>query len=270
MWYRFARLMALASMAMVGAMAHHYWSAQAAEKRVVRVAAAADLKFALDEIREAFQRQHPSIEVVITYGSSGNFYSQLANRAPFDMFLSADLDYPRRLIQQNLALAESEFPYAVGSIVLWVQQTSPIAVEKLGIQALLDPSARKIAIANPRHAPYGRAAEAAMKNLGVFEKVQGRLVLGENITQTAQFVESGAADIGIISRSLAIAPALRDKGRSWEVPSDAYPRLEQGGVILSWAEDRAAADALRSFVLGDDGKSILGRYGFHPAGSKVE
>src|SRR5260370_35522274 len=118
MWYRFARLMALASMAMVGAMAHHYWSAQAAEKRVVRVAAAADLKFALDEIREAFQRQHPGIEVVITYGSSGKFYSQLANRAPFDMFLSADLAYARRLFQQILALADCAFPFWLGSHAL--------------------------------------------------------------------------------------------------------------------------------------------------------
>lgn len=266
MWNRFACLMIIVSMVTIATTAQHDRPAQAAEKKVVRVAAAADLRFAMDEVREAFQRQHPDIEVVVTYGSSGNFYAQLSNRAPFDMFFSADLDYPRRLIQQGFAQAESEFPYAVGSIVVWVQQASPIELEKLGIQALLDPAARKIAIANPRHAPYGQAAEAAIKKLGVFEKVQDRLVYGENITQTAQFVESGAADIGIISHSLAVAPALRDKGRSWEVPSDAYPRLEQGGVILSWAENRAAADALRSFVLGADGKSILGRYGFHPAG----
>src|SRR5207245_5658587 len=133
-------------------------------------------------------RQHQEIEVLVTYGSSGNFYSQLANRAPFDMFFSADLDYPRRLIQQGLVSIESEFQYAVGSIVLWVSHASPIAVETLGIQALLDPAVRKIAIANPIHAPYGRAAEAAMKKLGVFEKVQDRLVYGENISQPAQFV----------------------------------------------------------------------------------
>src|SRR5207253_2239343 len=136
----------------------------------------------------------------------------------------------------------------------------------LGIQALLDPAVRKIAIANPIHAPYGRAAEAAMKKLGVFEKVQDRLVYGENISQTAQFVESGAADIGMISHSLAVAPALRDKGRYWEVPMHAYPPLEQGGVILSWVEDRAAAEALRGFVLGEEGKLILSRYGFRPPG----
>jgi molybdate transport system substrate-binding protein len=264
MWDRFLGLMVGVSIAIGGATMYHDRSTHAAEKKLVRFAAAADLQFAFDEIRAAFQRQHPEIEVLVTYGSSGNFYSQLSNRAPFDMFLSADLDYPRRLIQQGLALAESEFPYAVGSIVVWVQRASPIDVEKLGIQALLDPAVRKIAVANPIHAPYGRAAEAAMKRLGVFEKVQNRLVYGENISQTAQFVESGAADIGVISHSLAIAPALRDKGRYWEVPTDAYPPVEQGGVILSWAEDRAAADALRGFVLGEEGKVILSRYGFRP------
>jgi molybdate transport system substrate-binding protein len=152
--------------------------------------------------------------------------------------------------------------YGVGRIVVWVPKTSAIAVEKLGIQALLDPSVRKIAIANPRYAPYGRAAESAMKTLGVYEKIQGRLVYGDSIMQTAQFVESGAADIGIISHSLALAPVLREKARYWEVPIDAYPRLEQGGVILAWAQDRAAADELVRFVLGDTGKSILHRYGF--------
>jgi molybdate transport system substrate-binding protein len=266
MWDQFLRWMLGISIAIGGATMYHDRPAHAANKKLVRVAAAADLKFAMDEIRDAFQRQHPEIEVAITYGSSGNFYSQLANRAPFDIFFSADLDYPRRLIQQGLAPTESEFQYAVGFIVLWVRQASPIAVETLGIQALLDPAVRKIAVANPIHAPYGRAAEAAMKKLGVFEKVQNRLVYGENISQTAQFVESGAADIGIISHSLAVGPPLRDKGRYWEVPTDAYPALEQGGVILSWAEDRAAADALRGFVLGEEGKLILSRYGFRPPG----
>jgi molybdate transport system substrate-binding protein len=235
---------------------------QAAEKRVLRVAAAADLRFALDEIVEAFHRQHSDIDVRITYGSSGNFYAQLYNRAPFDVFFSADRDYPRRLVREGLAPADTEFMYGVGRIVVWVAKTSPIAVEKLGMQALLDPNVRKIAIANPRYAPYGRAAESAMKTLGVYEKIRGQLVFGDSVMQTAQFIESGAAEIGIISHSLALAPPLRDKGRHWEVPVDAYPRHEQGGVILSWTQDRAAAEALVRFVLGDTGKEILHRYGF--------
>ena len=240
--------------------------ARAEETRTLRVAAAADLKVALADIVAAFQRQNPDVKVEVVYGSSGNFYSQLSSRAPFDLFLSADLDYPRRLVEQGLATPNSEFSYAVGGLVLWVRKASPILVDKLGIEALLDRSVRKIAIANPRHAPYGRAAEAALKKLGVYENVKDKLVYGENIIQTAQFVESGAADIGLISHSLAAAGPLRDEGRSWEVPADSYPSLEQGGVILSWAQDLQTADALRSFILGDSGKEILHRYGFRSPG----
>jgi molybdate transport system substrate-binding protein len=240
--------------------------ARAAQKGAVRVAAAADLKFALEDIVEAFRRQQPDIRVQITYGSSGNFYAQLSNRAPYDLFLSADMDYPRRLIRGGLAPADAEFLYAVGRIVIWVPQSSSIDVEKLGMQSLLSPEVRKIAIANPRHAPYGRAAEAAMKSMGVYEKVHDRLVLGDTVLQAAQFVESGGADIGIISRSHALAPSMRAKGRFWVVPVDAYPRREQGGVIMSSAQDHSAAVALRDFILGKDGKAVLARYGFETAG----
>jgi len=236
--------------------------ARAAEQGTVRVAAAADLRFTMDEIVEAFRRERPALDLLVTYGSSGNFYAQLSNRAPFDIFFSADVDYPRRLIRQGLAFADSEFLYGVGRLVVWVPRNSPIEVEKLGMQALRSPSVRRIAIANPRHAPYGRAAEAAMKSLGVFDQVKDRLVLGDSVMQTAQFVDSGAAEVGLISHSLALAPPLRDKGRFWEVPIDAYPPREQGGVILSWAKDRPAAEGLRDFVLTEDGRAILRRHGF--------
>src|SRR5215470_10788755 len=200
--------------------------ARAAEQGAVRVAAAADLRFAMGEIVEAFRRERPAVDVLVTYGSSGNFYAQLSNRAPFDIFFSADVDYPRWLVRQGLALADSEFLYGVGRLVVWVPRASPIEVEKLGMQGLLSPSVRRIAIANPRHAPYGRAAEAAMNSLGVYDRVRSRLVFGDSVMQTAQFVESGGAEVGIISHSLALAPALRDKGRFWEVRIEAYPRRE--------------------------------------------
>ncbi|TMJ64274.1 MAG: molybdate ABC transporter substrate-binding protein, partial [Alphaproteobacteria bacterium] len=135
-------------------------SASAGEQGKVRVAAAADLKFTMGEIIEAFHREYPGINVSVSYGSSGNFYAQLSNRAPFDIFFSADVDYPRRLIREGLAPADSEFLYGVGRLVVWVPRASAIDVEKLGMRALLSPSVRRIAIANPRHAPYGRAAEA--------------------------------------------------------------------------------------------------------------
>ena len=230
--------------------------------RQVSVAAASDLKFAFDELIAEFEQQHAGIQVQVTYGSSGNFFAQLTNKAPFDIYFSADASYPRQLIDQGLADEQSEFLYAVGHIVIWVPHDSPIDVEKLGMEALLDPAAGKIAIANPQHAPYGRAAEAAMRSHGVLEQVESRLVLGENIAQTAQFVDSGAADIGIIALSLALAPAMQGKGRYWEVPLDAYPTMEQGSVILNWAQDRDATEQFREFVASDRGREVLSRYGF--------
>jgi molybdate transport system substrate-binding protein len=236
--------------------------AQGGSDHVVVVAAAADLKFALDEIVEAFRARHPNIQVRVTYGSSGNFFAQLSNRAPFDIYFSADVDYPRQLMAQGLADKDTEFLYAVGRIVVWAPSRSTVDLEGLGIKALLDPSVRKVAIANPQHAPYGRAAVAAMKTLGVYDQVQERFVYGENIAQTAQFIHTGAADIGIIALALALAPALRDEGRWWEIPFEAYPRMDQGGVILPWAKDVEAAHSLRAFVLGPEGKHILRTYGF--------
>jgi molybdate transport system substrate-binding protein len=231
-------------------------------EREVRVAAAADLKFAFDEVASEFQKKNRGIKVDVTYGSSGNFYAQLSNKAPFDLFLSADIDYPRKLIDGGLASKESEFLYAVGHIVVWVPNSSKLDLDKLGIKAVADPTVKKLAIANPQHAPYGRAAEAALKKLGVYDEVKDRLVMGDNIAQTAQFVESGSADAGIIALSLALAPAMQDKGRHWPIPQDAYPRLEQGGVILNWAKDKESTQALRAFVTGTEGRAILKRYGF--------
>ena len=232
-----------------------------AKPRVLTVAAASDLKFALDEIVREFQAAQPDCEVKVSYGSSGNLFAQLTNRAPFDLFFSADADYARKLVDSGEA-QQTAFVYGRGRIVIWVRRDSPVDVEQLGVQAVLDPAVRKVAIANPKHAPYGRAAEAALNELGVYDQVRQKLVLGENVAQTMQFVQTGAAEIGVISHSLAVAPALRDQGRFWEIPLDAYPPLEQAGVILSWAKHRRAAESLRDFVLAADGREILQRYGF--------
>lgn len=232
------------------------------QEREVSVAAAADLKFAFDEVAAAFQQQNPDIKVTVTYGASGNFYAQLTNKAPFDLFLSADIDYPRKLIDGALAEKDSEFLYAVGHLVIWVPNGSKLDLDKLGLKAVADPSVKKLALANPKHAPYGRAAEAALKNSGVYDEVKDRLVLGETIAQTAHFVETGAADAGLIALSLALAPAMQEKGRYWTVPLDAYPRLEQGGVIMTWAKDKEATKGLRTFIMGSEGRAMLKRFGF--------
>lgn len=237
-------------------------SPDTAATRHVTVAAASDLKFALDEIVAAFRTVDPSIEVKVSYGSSGNFFSQLSNGAPFDVFLSADIQYPRNLASAGHADSSSLFHYADGQIVLWAPSGSGVDVKGKGIEALRSPEIGKIAIANPEHAPYGRAAEAAMKSLGVYDAVKDRLVLGENIAQTAQFIESGAADVGIIALSLAMAPSMRDKGTYWPVPLDAYPRLEQGGIILSRAHEPEAAAKLVAYMSGADGRRVLRSYGF--------
>lgn len=233
-----------------------------AREHAVAVAAAADLRFAFDDVATAFQKRQPDIHVEVTYGSSGNFLAQLQQRAPFDLFLSADTDYPRRLIDAGLAEEDTFFVYGRGHLVLYVRNDSPLDLARQGMQALVDPSVHHIAIANPRFAPYGRVAEAALKTFSLYDRVQDRLVLGENVGQAAHFVLSGGAEIGLISLAQAMSPTLREQGRYWLVPANAYPRLEQGGVTLSWARDRFAAEALREFVLKGEGKDILRQYGF--------
>ncbi|MBK8595238.1 MAG: molybdate ABC transporter substrate-binding protein [Holophagales bacterium] len=229
--------------------------------REVRVAAAADLEFALDAVFAATAASTGGIRPAVTYGSSGSFYAQIENGAPYDLFLSADADYPRRLAAKGLADGEP-FLYAVGRIALWVPASSKVDIEGLGLRALLEPSILKIAIANPRHAPYGRAAEAAMKSLGVYDGVKEKLVLGENVAQAAQFVESGAAEAGVIALSLALAPRMRSAGRHVELPTGSYPRMDQGGLVLKGARDPAAARTLRDALLGPRGRELLKEHGF--------
>lgn len=243
-------------------------TSEAAGERVVSVVAAVDLKFAFEEVLTAFRDRHPDIRATAVYGSSGNFFAQLENRAPFDLFLSADVNYPRGLVEKGHATKEGVFVYAVGHVVVWVPRSSSIDVDKLGADALLDPAVRRIAIANPKFAPYGRAAESALKSLKLYDRMKDRLVLGDNVAQAAQFVQTGAADIGIIGQAQALAPTLRAEGRFWKIPQEAYPRLEQGGIVLSWAKDKAAANLLRSFLLAPEGQAVLERYGFSPPGSE--
>src|SRR4051794_38176076 len=209
---------ALALPVLAGCRSQSPASGTPAADREISVAAAADLKFALDGISREFGKQNKSIRVNVTSGSSGNFYAQLQNQAPFDLFLSADMEYPRKLAEQGLSLSGTQFSYAVGRLAVWVPAGSPIEVQKLGIKSLTNPGVHHIAIANPQHAPYGRAAEAAMRSLGVYDAVKDKLVFGENVAQTLQFAQTGNAEIGIVALALAISPEVRDQGRYWEVP----------------------------------------------------
>ena len=224
------------------------------------MAAAADLNAALSDLIARFGGSH-DVDVSVSYGSSGTFYAQLLNQAPFDLFLSADVDYPNQLAARGLTLPQSEFTYAIGRLALWAPASSPLDLEREGLQALTQASVAHIAIANPAHAPYGRAAVAAMRSAGVYERAQPKLVLGENVAQAMQFVQSGAADAGLVAMALTVAPNVKGKGRLFEVPASSYPRLEQGGTILKWAADVDAARALRGFLLSADGQAILKQYG---------
>jgi molybdate transport system substrate-binding protein len=225
------------------------------------VAAAADLSTALPEVAQRYKIQTGN-EVKLSFGASGNLTTQIRNGAPFDLFFSADEDYPRQLIEADLAEPASLYRYAVGRLVLWVPNDSPLDLNKLGMQALLDPSVRKISIANPQHAPYGRAAESALRHFGLYEQVSSKLVLGENISQAAQFVESGNAQAGLVALSHALAPQMKEKGRYWTVPLDSYPTLNQAVVLLSHSRQKEAARKFLDFVRSPTITSLLQSYGF--------
>lgn len=234
---------------------------------VVRVAAASDLKFALDELVDTtLAEQHPGIRVEATYGSSGVFVQQISNGAPFDLYLSADLSLAEGLVADGLAEQQDVFAYAVGRLVVWTPEGSAVDPSP-GLPVLLDPAVRTVAIANPEHAPYGRAAVAALETAGLTEQVRPKLVLGENIAQAAEFVSSGGADAGVVAMSLVLSDPLREQGRWQEVPLEDYPRLDQGGVVLAGASDPDAARAVRDVLLGPEGTALLERYGFYLPGT---
>ncbi len=224
------------------------------------IAAASDLNFAMKELVAEYEKTMGN-HVKLSLGSSGNFYAQIQNGAPFDLYFSADIGYPRKLEEAGLTVSGSLYRYAVGRIVLWAGAASRLDVSK-GLDVLREPGIRKIAIANPKHAPYGRAAVAAMESFKVYESVKDKLILGENISQAAQFIESGACEIGIIALSLAVAPAMSGKGVYWEIPVEAYPPLEQGAVILKQSKSPEAARRFLEFLQGSQGQDIMRRYGF--------
>ena len=223
------------------------------------VAAAADLSSALQEIAQRYEKT-TGVKVKLSFGASGALTQQIQNGAPFDLFFSADMDYPRQLIAAGTADGATLYQYAVGKLVLWVPADSPLDVEHKGIQILQDPSVKKISIANPQHAPYGRAAAATLKHYGIYDQVADRLVLGENISQAAQFVESGNAQAGFVALAHAAAPAMKGKGKYWEVPAEAYPVLAQGVVVLSRSQQKHQAAAFLEYV--KQSGDVLRKYGF--------
>ncbi len=237
-------------------------ASQAAQKScgTVTIAAASDLTDAMNEIAANFEKA-TGCTVRVSTGSSGNFLSQIENGAPFDVFFSADIAYPKKLESEGLAAPGSTYLYAVGKIVLWVRNDSSLDISK-GLATLRDPGVGKIAIANPEHAPYGRAAEEALRHAGFYDAIKDRLVLGENISQAAQFVESGNAGAGILALSLAMSPQMREKGRFTRIPENLYAPIEQGVVPLRASHNSQGAEAFLVYIKTPATAALLERYGF--------
>lgn len=230
-------------------------------RETISIAAASDLRFAFDEVLKELRTTHPELEVKTTFGSSGNFYSQIVNDAPFDLFLSANTEFPSRLVDDGKAIKESLFHYGNGLLVVWTPDTSGIEIDGDRLEFLCSPRIQKISIANPKHAPYGIAAVEALRSAGVFESVRDKLVMGDSVSQGAQFVESGAADVGLIAYSLAMSDAMRKNGRSTMISSKLYKPLRQSGVTMTSSTKQEQVAKVRQFLESDAGQSILSRYG---------
>ena len=245
-----ARMLVFACMIVAGHFAH------AGEK--ITIAAAADLKFALDEIVVLFSKAHPAGQIETIYGSSGKFQAQIRQGAPFDLYFSADIAYPRALKEEGLAASEVQ-PYAVGRIVLWSLSRD---ASKMMLADFAGPAIRKIAIANPQHAPYGKRAEEALKAAGVWKEAEPKLVYGENVAQAAQFVQSGNAQAGIIALSLALSPKLAKQGGYALIPDNLHRPLEQGFIVTRRAAANPLAQAFARFMAGQEARAVMTRYGF--------
>jgi len=229
------------------------------DKGQLLIAAASDLKFALDSAVAVFKKYHPDARIDVTYGSSGKLYEQIYHTAPFDLFFSADIEYPLNLKKAGMAISEVE-TYGIGHVVIWSKKLDPNAA---GMNTLTDNRIAKIAIANPRHAPYGRRAEEALKHYNLYDQVKDKLVFGENISQTAQFVTTGAADAGIIALSLALSPTMKKQnGYYYLIPATSHKPLEQGFVILKHAEKNTLALTFKNFMAGNAATKILSYFGF--------
>lgn len=236
------------------------------DKVKLTVAAAADLRFAFEDVIAALNKRHPELEVKATYGSSGNFHAQISNGAPFDLYLSADTAYVESLQANGHVLKDSLFAYARGRIVLWAKQDSRLDVKGLGMNALKDASVKKLAIANPAHAPYGRAAREALQHAGLWEQYEPKLVLGENASQTATYTYQGVVDAGIVPLVLAEAKPMKGGGSYWLVPADMHKPLDQAGGIVAGSKQPREAKLLADFILSKEGQAILQSYGFEPPG----
>ena len=231
-----------------------------ATAQTLTVAAAADLQTVMPALCAEFQKA-TGRTVRVTYGSSGNFFTQIQNGAPFDLFMSADVTYPRQLERAGLTEPGSIVVYGTGRIVLWARKVAGVDVSG-GLPVLASAAVKRVAIANPEHAPYGRAAVAALQHERLYDRVKAKFILGENVSQAATFVESGNADAGIIALSLTLSPALKDRGTSYLIPPAFYPPLEQAAVIIKASRQKGAAREFLAFIRRPDMVNLMQAFGF--------
>jgi molybdate transport system substrate-binding protein len=229
-------------------------------QQTLRIAAAADLQPLLPPLLAQFEHEtgiHPDA----SYQSSATLATQIIDGAPFDLFLAADLSFPQRVIDAGRAEEAKPMPYARGTLVLWTRNDSgaPLTLDALGTNAI-----KTIAIANPEHAPYGRAAQAALQHLDLLNTVHAKLVIAENIAQTAQYADSGNAQVGFISLTSALTPRLKGDGHFVRVPADAYPPILQGAIVVRSSAGAAAAHRFLEFLQRPETQQTLAAEGLEP------
>ena len=230
-----------------------------APKRLT-IAAASDLQTVLPGIVRGFERS-ASATVAVSYGSSGTFFAQIQNGAPFDVFLSADVDYPKQLASAGVADPNTLQVYATGHLVLWARRDTKLDLSR-GLASLTDARVRHVALANPKYAPYGRAAVAALRAARLYDLLQPKLVTGESLAQAAQLVESGNADVGLLSRSLVLGPALKAEGTYVDIPSSSHPPIDQAAIVVKTSREPALARAFITFLGRGEAGRHLERFGF--------
>lgn len=225
--------------------------------QTITIVAAADLRFVMDEITSEFKKSNPNIKIDVIYGSSGNLYQQIVNQAPFDIFFSADISYPKKLESLNLAGSKPKL-YAIGHLVMW---SAKLDISK-GIEILKSNDVKNIAIANPKVAPYGKRAIECLKYYKIDNQVKDKIVEGENVSQAAQFVLTGNAEVGLIALSLALSPEMKTIGKYFSIDEKSYSKLEQAYVIIKKSETNKAVLKFTQFIETEQARKLFGKYGF--------
>lgn len=226
----------------------------------VKITAAADLVYAFKEMKALFLQQNPGDKVSIAFGSTGKAYTQIMNGAPYDIYFAADMGYVQKLAEQGLTVTKPK-PYAYGRIGIWTLKNSGIDVSK-GMASLLDPKVKRVAIADPSHAPYGVAAVNALKSQGYYDALKDRFALGENVSQVAQFIHSGAAEIGILPLSLSKADVMTKEGNFYLLPENWHNHIIQGYALLKKGKDNPTAQKFVKFIATPQARAIFKKYGF--------